>query len=408
MVARMFLASRYVWIYLGVVFVQILSLFRSYGEIPDCTRLVGVTKSVNVLVNCDSSVFMKDAQHPMRVFNGVSDYQDRPIYSLLASLVNLFFELLQLPSQNFDVIGNSGNSHVYTSTIFLSFIVINSILLFTAVFLTIAVCKKTLEDSGFNQSSRGLIISCAVAIVTLNEITKTFFWTPHTQIPNVIVPIYSIYLLLNHKRFVEKKFYRRQILAIAIGIFLYPLIGILLLIPFFSSFQSWKFKTIFSSLAAMPYLIYPLIIEFFGGEFRNVTITKYREFVWVIDVARSSDPFANFLNFLRAFLVSIPTVPTLFILVIFTISCFKSRKITYFSDSFWRNSIYFGLFYGFFTFIIGFYARRLSYGFVLYFVILAFFAILKMIPDFKYLKLGLITTLSILVALFLFSNGPMV
>jgi hypothetical protein len=408
MIARMFLASRYIWIYPGVLFVQILSLFRSYGDIPDCTRLVSINRSVNVLVNCDSAVFMKDAQNPIRVFNGESDYQDRPIYSLLARVINQIFELLQIPSQNFDVVGNSGSLHVYTSTIFLSFILINSILLFMAVFLTIEVCNKTLEGTGFSTRSRGLITSCAVAIVTLNEITKTFFWTPHTQIPNIIVPIYAIYLLSSYKQFAEKKFYRRHILAIAIGIFIYPLFGILLLIPFFSSFQSWKFKIVISSLAAIPYLVYPLIIESFGGEYRNVAVAKFREFVWVIDVARSSDPFANYLDFSRTFIASIPTVPIIFVMTIFTLMYLKSRKTDYFGGFFWRGSIYFGLFYGFFTFLIGFYARRLSYGFVLYFVILAFLAVLKMVPDSRFLKQGLVITIVALVSLFLLSNGPMV
>ena len=168
MISTVLRIRRNVWIYLGVFGVQMLSLFRNYGATPDCTRLVDVNKFVNILVNCDSATFMKDAQEPVRLFNGVSDYQDRPIYSLLAAIINELLNLLPIPSQEFKIFGNSGTWHVYTSNVFLSFIVINCFLLFVATYLTIKVISQCLESCNFSEINNSLFIIFGVALITLN------------------------------------------------------------------------------------------------------------------------------------------------------------------------------------------------------------------------------------------------
>jgi hypothetical protein len=384
-----------------------LSLFRNYGATPDCTRLVDVNKFVNILVNCDSATFMKDAQEPVRLFNGVSDYQDRPIYSLLAAIINELLNLLPIPSQEFKIFGNSGTWHVYTSNVFLSFIVINCFLLFVATYLTIKVISQCLESCNFSEINNSLFIIFGVALITLNEITKTFFWTPHTQIPNVIIPIYAIYLILNHELFAQRNFVYKHLTFISIGIFVYPFIGILLLIPFFISLQSWKFRVFSCSLAAIPYLSYPIIVELFGGQFRNVTINKFRQFIWVLDVAESEEPLSALLSFIHSFLATVPILPTVFVLSTFTVIFLKDMTLEYLRSYFWRSTIYFGLFYAFFTFFIGFYARRLTYGVMLYFIALAFLAIVRTIPNVRHLTGVLTSAISTLILIFLLSNGAM-
>ena len=138
------LVSRFrnLWIYLSVAGVQSLSLIRNYKQVPECSRLVEVTSQMRVLVNCDSATFMKDAQDPTRIISGVSDYQDRPLYSILAHFISKLWDLSNLPTRNFLVIGNSGLSFNYKSDVYVAFVLINLTLLLLTVWLTLKICSE--------------------------------------------------------------------------------------------------------------------------------------------------------------------------------------------------------------------------------------------------------------------------
>ncbi|MFM7979907.1 MAG: hypothetical protein ACKPKO_11385, partial [Candidatus Fonsibacter sp.] len=79
------------------MFIQIISLFRSYPLDHPCGRVLDINSVMSVLINCDSAVYMKDAQNPIRLVNGESVYQDRPIPTLLVAMLAKFWHFFNLP-----------------------------------------------------------------------------------------------------------------------------------------------------------------------------------------------------------------------------------------------------------------------------------------------------------------------
>jgi hypothetical protein len=96
-----------------VIFVQSFSFFRSFPTSPVCGRVINVFADLHVLINCDSAVFMKDAQDPSRVFDGKSVYQDRPAHSVLAWILAMTMKLFGLPNEAREVVGTSGQTTIY-------------------------------------------------------------------------------------------------------------------------------------------------------------------------------------------------------------------------------------------------------------------------------------------------------
>ena len=112
------------YIFLGLS-LQLVSLFRKYPPNHPCGKVLSVSKNLNVLINCDSAVFMKDAQEPSRLFDGQSVYQDRPLPTLLVSILSKAWRLFNLPDYYRNVVGNSGIPYTYSLATYLFFLIIN-------------------------------------------------------------------------------------------------------------------------------------------------------------------------------------------------------------------------------------------------------------------------------------------
>ena len=118
-----------------VIFVQSFSFFRNFPTVPACGRVINIFADLNVLINCDSAVFMKDAQDPSRVFEGTSVYQDRPAHSVLAWFLAFMMKFLGLPNQAREVVGTSGQTTVYESLYYASYLFINLVVVVVSVLL---------------------------------------------------------------------------------------------------------------------------------------------------------------------------------------------------------------------------------------------------------------------------------
>lgn len=88
---------------------QGINLLRSYPRVQNCGRRVQVSEHLQAFINCDSSVFLKDAANPSRLVDGSSVYQDRLLFTLLAVGISWFVPLA-IPDRLIEVTGNSGEN----------------------------------------------------------------------------------------------------------------------------------------------------------------------------------------------------------------------------------------------------------------------------------------------------------
>jgi hypothetical protein len=116
-------------LFLAVAVIQGMSLLRNYFADPVCGRILNIGMDFNVLINCDSAVFMKDAQNPMRLFDGQSVYQDRPGHASVIWFVGNFLKRIGFPNQTREIVGTSGAVTQYDSVFYLSFLLLNFLVL---------------------------------------------------------------------------------------------------------------------------------------------------------------------------------------------------------------------------------------------------------------------------------------
>ena len=126
------------YVFLGLS-LQLVSLFREYPLNHPCGKLFSISKNLNVLINCDSAVFMKDAQEPSRLFDGQSVYQDRPLPTLLVSTLSKAWRLFNLPDYYRNVVGNSGIPYTYSLATYLFFLIINIIIIIAACWVSLKI-----------------------------------------------------------------------------------------------------------------------------------------------------------------------------------------------------------------------------------------------------------------------------
>ena len=133
-----------------------------------------------------------------------------------------------------------------------------------------------------------------------NNITKTFFWTPHQQMFNTLLPLFCIWLFIS----VLKNKYspgRLFLLNFLCGVLLLFYGSFLLLLPvliisvFYKSRMIMKqkitqaFSPVFLSSVAfsLPIITWIIILKMTGVNFYSFETEFFRQFIWISDVLKS-------------------------------------------------------------------------------------------------------------------------
>jgi hypothetical protein len=349
--------------FVGLAVIQSISLFRNFPSNPACGRVMNVVENLNVLINCDSAVFMKDAQNPSRFFNGDSVYQDRPLHALIAWGLGNFLKIIGFPNTSRLVEGNSGQTTLYESAFYLSYLILNFLILLIAVFVAIGYMKQNHLGASAKVSLN--ITLLIVLVVAANELTKSFFWTPHSQMFNVLLPVLALYLLANRENVHSFRTFFGITCGLVLLMFFYPLFGILLSILAFSGYSVFHRRIALICFPLVAFLAYPRTLEFFGGSYTNFNVLKFRQFVWVADSIKQNEfderVFTNFKLFLSTF----PIVPTILLVATIALIVYEANRAGRISLIVNRETLAYLLFfvvYLFTLFLMGYYSRRLTLG----------------------------------------------
>jgi hypothetical protein len=347
-----------------VFLVQGLSLFRSYPSSPVCGRVINVLGNLNVLINCDSAIFMKDAQNPMRMFVGSSVYQDRPAHSALVWLIGSLLRFIGFPNQSREIVGTSGQITTYESIFYLIFVAINFIIIFVAAMLAIKFVFGKFAITSLARTNTMLII--VLLIVSANELTKTFFWTPHSQMFNILLPTMGLTLLKNRKNPISIKQFVPLNMITLVLMFFYPLFGLLFIILLFTQCGDFVKRLITVVFFVSIYLLYPTVLEFFGGDHRNFVVEEYRQYVWLFDSIREKNLVESLGINLELFASTFPLIPTALLIasaIFFTYVIRESsvqirKKII---SNLMPYLLFFAIYIGSLS-MMGYYSRRLTLG----------------------------------------------
>jgi len=342
--------SGQLWVFGAILILALTSsiLFRDF-KAPECTQLVKGPLSTQVLINCDSAQIVQDSQTPSRLWNAETSYQDRPLYTLAGYVIS---KPLRFFSDSFEIYSNTkGEPITFYYANYLAFIFLNIILLMLILWQSIKLVRRLMPDR--EMSGQTFFLGTVLSLLVANNVVKGFVWTPHTQIFNLLLVIYSINLWLEVEASESNNMKTRHYFTLGLLLFFYPMFVLLYLIPLL---RNWKSNILPTLISIAPYLIYPTALELFGGEYRNAAVEDFDGFVWVL---RSFDRPGIIVEkmslFTNAFLV-LPIFYIALILLLYAILKYKGKLL---KDG-WRYFVFVGAFAAF-IFLMGYSGSRLAF-----------------------------------------------
>jgi hypothetical protein len=401
---KVFAKGTYIKLTMFALILQVVSLFRNYPLNPPCGRVLEITKGVGVLINCDSAVYMKDAQMPIRLFNGESVYQDRPLPTLLVSLFAKIWNLFNLPDYHRDIVGNSGVVVTYSLVTYVLFLLLSATILSISCWLGIKTFSNIASKFNLNNQSFIFTAFIFITLISMNELTKTFFWTPGSQMFNILIPVYLFYLLQFAYSPVSDKFFIINVCTFTVLLFSYAFF-ILLLIPLvLLGWKNYKLRLFVLTTSVLIYATYPILLRLLGGTYNNFAISYRRMYIWVIDAYFNHEFVSKVNQFLTLYLKTFPIIPVIISLIILVLFVNYKKNLSIVKLEFFTLLIY-TLALAFY----GYYSRRLTFPIIIFVLLM----ILKMYVGFPKIislpKVSLAFGAIISITLFswLFTNGPL-
>jgi hypothetical protein len=401
---KIFAKGTYIKLTVFALALQLVSLFRNYPLNPPCGRVLEITKGIGVLINCDSAVYMKDAQSPSRLFNGESVYQDRPLPTLLVSLFAKIWHFFNLPDYYRDIVGNSGVVVTYSLMTYILFLILSATILSISCWLGIKTFSNIASKLNINNQSFTFIVFIFTILISMNELTKTFFWTPGSQMFNILIPVYLFYLLQFAYSPVSDRFFILNVCAFIVLLFSYAFF-ILLIIPLvLLGWKNYKLRIFVLATSVLIYASYPILLRLLGGTYNNFAIGYRRMYVWVIDAYFDNEFVDKISQFLTLFLKTFPIIPICISLLILIMFVNYKKNLSVIKLEFFTLLIY-TLALAFY----GYYSRRLTFPIIIF----LFLMILKMYMRYPkkisspQVSLAFGAIISITLFSWLFTNGPL-
>ncbi len=142
-------------------------------EDANCVSVIDIGPA-HLHLNCDSEEFERIAADPLLLFSSNRTWQTRPLYAMLGWALAKPFHMVW------------GLNPAAFLPEYAGFVTLNFLLLLCSVLLF----KKI---SGARWLLDPLTLF-PLSVIVVNQVTKAFFWTPHLQIFNVVIPIVSLAL----------------------------------------------------------------------------------------------------------------------------------------------------------------------------------------------------------------------
>lgn len=350
-----------------------------------CVETQRVWGPFQMVLSCDSYQFVASARDPAHLLAYRSWNQARPLGVMAASLLTLA-ESKGSPNPSPTVFGYPyGVRH---QPGWLPYVLINFIILLVALML-------------FRQLNAPVKTTGAVAVAVLgtflifNDVVKGFFWSAHTQMWNVLMPLISISLSYTFLRRPVKSwlFMTATGLLLGIGFLAYGSLVVCVVAAIVSiALGLWTNRErpslpellgklgLFLLAFAAPVLIWIALVKRVTGAFFSPEAEIYRQFVWIFDSWKAGG-IVGLLHQARIFFfdfvvhlanVSWPALLLLAIVLVVRIVSPARLQETIRDRSFTLGAagITFVICLGFFS-LMGFYRNRLEFNVVMPVLVIA-------------------------------------
>ena len=230
-------------------------------------------------LNCDSPEYLGLAKDPSLVWtHGI--LQARPLSFTLPYL-------LSQPLRLVPRLEKAGPYRPYARE-FVAFLLINLAALTSAL-----LCFARVLNAGTGSRS-GIELMPALVLLGANDVTKFFFWTPHTQVFILLMPCLSMYLVWRVlRRGAPLGVVQAVWLGLSLGVgaliygaFLIP--ALCLAVAHVLVYRRVWPAVAVGAATLVPYAGWAAFVYARIGSFINWEATFYRHFLWIADCARVS------------------------------------------------------------------------------------------------------------------------
>lgn len=368
----------YVLILAIVLFLSPLLLFQSHsvGEEADCSSRIIYNQDFYLPFNCDACDFLYASENYQRLWWEKEHLrQNRPLHIVTVHYIGNMVKSLgmanfftvpndfiggdlkfKIDDCRYHILNDIGRLWPY----YIGYIILNFFILTLAIYL---FCLSIRVMTGYNTIIDVLLISAALC---LNQVTKSFLFTPHSQmfaLLSMTLAIYAITLLSNQLFSNVRLMVFSLILGILMlyyGSFIYIIPAMILFLILNTEIKQLKLKFLIKLLLMViifiiPTLIYIFYLNFKGLEYFNIEI-KYRQFVWVIDALKSGNTLSVFREKWTGFLSTFNLLITTGFLTFILILSLKLKDIKHN-----RGYIVIYIIYLIFTYFMGYYKSRITF-----------------------------------------------
>ena len=335
---------------LGTQIISILHRPSSHvSDSPDafCNFYISKFNFFFIHLDCDAQYFLLDSQNPMRMIHNQSPLDDRPLFTYLVYIISNALEMIGIPAGPITYLGADGIPQTYNLLNYVLFIVINATILLVSMYF---VSKVLFTSKELNSSYSKVLLLTSILIVSQNPVTREFFWTPHSQLFNILIPCLLFYMT-QPEYVVTKGRYRLVMFSLSTALLMYPTFFIVLPIFFFKTLRTLgKRYALMISLCLIPKFLWPIILNTLGGSYTDNPIVHGRRFIWILDALRSkalievsNTKFLDFLNSLPLLWVVITLIVTCIGAINFAVfrRSGSEQKAGYNRDSLFMLGIYF-------------------------------------------------------------------
>jgi hypothetical protein len=277
--------------------------FISGTKAAFCNYYITKFNFINIHIDCDSQYFLLDSQDPSRLLTNQSPLQDRPLHMLVVYIIYKLLSAIGVPSGAITYLGQDNIPQTYNVLNYAIFITLNAIFLIASIVLVMSVLINSKSRTGrYYKVSVFLLL----ILIAQNPVNREYFWTPHSQVFNILIPA-LLFFLVQKKFIVDRKRFILLMLFISTALLFYPTFLVVLPVFFLKTLRSLgKLYAAFTLAAMAPKLLWPEFVRTLGGNYVDWPVVGHRRFVWILDSLESGTLMHDLGNNVFAFLNSLP------------------------------------------------------------------------------------------------------
>lgn len=253
---------------------------------------------IHIHKNCDSDEFQYVAAHPELLLS--RQYrQSRPLYAVIGWTLARPFHWLGIASVGRSLVANARQTYRKAPTPAAYMPEYAGLVLFNLLLVTTAVILF-LRLSGARRLFDPLTVF-PLAMMIVNEVTKAFFWTPHTEMLNVFIPMASVALyrwILERRRDVTWGETASLGVLIGVGALAYGGFAVMAagaaLCVLVVRWKSMAKGGLLLLSFFIPAFVWVTFVRIMSGNFYSLEINLNRDFIWIIDLFRAGNSTRTF------------------------------------------------------------------------------------------------------------------